>query len=234
QTEAFLNYILFNEDMEIVPEFTGSFQVDGNGTWSTIGSPYPMPIPENGYLAVYVSTQSQIECEGCEASASDIYFDYFTLRFTRGNLKEETHYYPFGLPMASSAAADFMPNRHRYQSNEYRKEAGLNWMDFHARQYDPQIGRFLGVDPLADAGGQPVFSPYAAMGNNPVSMTDPGGMIYHGFDNPSRSTPVITNPGFAPSSLKWIYGDWKGHNCFFVDWGKGNGGEGSGKGDGGG
>src|SRR5690606_12046278 len=50
------------------------------------------------------------------------------------------------------------------------------WMDFHARQYDPQIGRFLGVDPLADAGGQQVFSPYAAMGNNPVSMIDPLGL----------------------------------------------------------
>ena len=48
-------------------------------------------------------------------------------------------------------------------------------MDFHARQYDPQIGRFLAVDPLADDGGQQVFSPYAAMGNAPESMVDPNG-----------------------------------------------------------
>src|SRR5690606_14839706 len=136
--------------------------------------------------------------------------------------KEETHYYPFGLPMASSAAADFMPNRHRYQGNEYRKEAGLNWMDFHARQYDPQIGRFLGVDPLADAGGQQKFSPYAAMGNDPVNMVDPGGMIYSGFRNINGYVPLNLNPGFAPSSLKWILGDWKDHNFFFVDWGKEN------------
>ncbi len=58
------------------------------------------------------------------------------VRFTKGNLKEESHYYPFGLPMGdiSGAADGFKQNRKRYQGNEYIKELGLNWMDFHARQ----------------------------------------------------------------------------------------------------
>jgi len=51
-------------------------------------------------------------------------------------------------------------------------------MDFNARQYDPQIGRFLAVDPLADAEGQQVFSPYMAMGNAPESMVDPNGTFF--------------------------------------------------------
>src|SRR5690606_32497392 len=115
--------------------------------------------------------------------------------------------------MASSAAADFMPNRHRYQGNEYRKEAGLNWMDFHARQYDPQIGRFLGVDPLADAGGQQVFSPYAAMGNNPVAMTDPGGMMHDVFQNGVNPMPdlfALLRP-FSPGTLDFIFGKENGN-----------------------
>ncbi len=73
-----------------------------------------------------------------------------------------------------------------YQSSEYIKELVLNWMDFNARQYDPQIGRFLGVDPLAVRGGQDMFSPYAAMGNAPESMVDPNGMQYrspNGYQN---------------------------------------------------
>src|SRR5690606_12416343 len=107
--------------------------------------------------------------------------------------------------MASSAAADFMPNRHRYQGNEYRKEAGLNWMDFHARQYDPQIGRFLGVDPLADAGGQQVFSPYAAMGNNPVAMTDPGGMMHDVFQDAWILQYIFKPPMmFSPGTMDFL------------------------------
>jgi len=77
----------------------------------------------------------------------------------------------------SSTAQGVKDNRHKYQGNEYIKDLGLNWMDFHARQYDPQIGRFLAIDPLADDGGQQVFSPYAAMGNAPESMVDPNGTL---------------------------------------------------------
>lgn len=51
-------------------------------------------------------------------------------------------------------------------------------MDFGFRQYDPQIGRFLGVDPLADYYGQEHYSPYAAMGNQPESMIDLNGLKY--------------------------------------------------------
>ena len=49
-------------------------------------------------------------------------------------------------------------------------------MDFQARQYDPQLGRFLGIDALADAGRQQYLSPYHAMGCNPVTLIDPLGL----------------------------------------------------------
>jgi len=72
---------------------------------------------------------------------------------------------------------DFYLNRKKHQSNEYIKDAGLNWMDFNFRQYDPQTGRFLSVDPLAAAQGQELHSPYAAMGNQPEMMIDPNGLV---------------------------------------------------------
>ena len=84
-------------------------------------------------------------------------------------------------------------------------------MDFHARQYDPQLGRFLGVDPLAASGGQDRFSPYAAMGNTPESMVDPNGLVprngyidnstpmFRGdnpMDNPMQMTRAVDEGGY--------------------------------------
>jgi RHS repeat-associated protein len=50
-------------------------------------------------------------------------------------------------------------------------EIGLDYML--ARNYDPEIGRFLSVDPLADK--FPGWSPYNYTMNNPVNMVDPDG-----------------------------------------------------------
>src|SRR6218665_136030 len=77
-------------------------------------------------------------------------------------------------------------------------------MDFNARQYDPQIGRFLGVDLLADAGGQDMFSPYAAMGNIPQSMIDPEGLAPRDGD--------VLFPA-SPDGMTGTQGGWAG-------WGK--------------
>ncbi|RYD97758.1 MAG: RHS repeat-associated core domain-containing protein [Sphingobacteriales bacterium] len=112
--------------------------------------------------------------------------------------REEKHYYPYGLPIQGwgNVATGSLPNRQRYQGNEYREEAGLNWMDFHNRQYDPQLGRFLSLDPLADAGGQQVLSPYHAMACSPVMMVDPFGLRSDVFDNGAR--PINNTPRVVP------------------------------------
>lgn len=166
--KAYLNYILFDETMKMVKEMSGAFQATGNGGWAQIGTSTPMVIPANGYLAVYLSNAT--------IKNSDVFFDQLVIKFSSGKLKEESHYYPFGLPIGSlgSTAAGFMPNKQKYQSNEYNKDLGLNWMDFHNRQYDPQLGRFLSIDPLAEATAN--LSPYTAMNNDPANQVDPLGL----------------------------------------------------------
>ena len=194
---AYLNYILFDENMQIDKSFSNAFQVNSNGSWEQIGTTAPLTIPANGYLAVYLSNQSQVvSCYDC----ATVHFDQLQVRLQKGRQLEESHYYPFGLPIAglsSAAANNTIPQRRKYQSNEYIKELGLNWMDFNARQYDPQIGRFLGVDPLATSGGQDMFSPYAAMGNAPESMVDPNGTQF----TDRNGTP---NNGFNPNVVDYL------------------------------
>lgn len=171
---AFLNYVMFDENMMIVPNMSGAFQADGEGGWTQIGTSTPLEFPTNGYLAVYLSNASQ---NVAVDEYGNVYFDQIVIRLSRGRLKEEAHYYPHGLPIngMGSTASGAIENRKKYQSNDLITDLDLKWMDFQHRQYDPQIGRFLASDPLSDAGGQEVFSSFAAMGNNPVSFVDPDG-----------------------------------------------------------
>jgi RHS repeat-associated protein len=88
-----------------------------------------------------------------------------------GNIVQNNHYYPFGLTMEMSTGQGVQP--HKYTGKELDMEHGLNLYDFTARTYDPAIGRFTTVDPLAEKSYS--VSPYAYCGNNPVRFIDPDG-----------------------------------------------------------
>lgn len=57
---------------------------------------------------------------------------------------------------------------YRYTGQEWDEETGL--YNYHARLYDPDIGRFYQIDPQ-----EQYASPYKYAGNSPVSMVDPDG-----------------------------------------------------------
>jgi RHS repeat-associated protein len=77
----------------------------------------------------------------------------YTKDTTTGSLKilEENNYYPFGLKHSPyNSLTPAQEYKYKFQGQERQDELGLNWDSFKYRNYDYAIGRFMGIDPLAE------------------------------------------------------------------------------------
>ena len=87
---------------------------------------------------------------------------------------EENNYYPFGLKHKGYNDYTANSNKYKYNGKELQDELGLNMYDYGARNYDPALGRWMNIDPLAEKSRR--FNPYTYALNNPVFFIDPDGM----------------------------------------------------------
>ncbi|MFZ1791429.1 MAG: RHS repeat-associated core domain-containing protein [Saprospiraceae bacterium] len=101
----------------------------------------------------------------------------FTGVATTNEIINVNSYYAFGMVMQNGNFANNTTTpdtKYQYNNKEFNGDLGLNLLDYGARWYDQAVGRFTGLDPLADLMCR--HSPYNYAFNNPLRFIDPDGM----------------------------------------------------------
>ena len=97
----------------------------------------------------------------------------------QGDVEHAYDYYPFGKVLRTGGGGN--KEIFTFTGKELDEEGDLDWYYFGARFYDPEIGRWVTVDPLAEK--YPSLSPYHYANNNPLRFIDPRGEEWYEIIN---------------------------------------------------
>ena len=92
----------------------------------------------------------------------------------QNDIVEESNYYPFGLK--HQGYNDVIVGAHHpygFGGKEEQDEFDVDWLDFHARNYDASIGRWMNMDNHSES--YVSWTPYNYAYNSPLFVVDPDG-----------------------------------------------------------
>ena len=168
---AFLYILFFDEQMHFIFNGSQRLQVSKSDISNASLTLPNIKAPKNGYAFVYV----------CNISDQMVYFDNLQVTLNHSAITEEDHYYSYGLKIAAISSQTLTDphegtreNNYLYNGKELVPEANLDWYQYGFRNYDPQIARFVQLDPLSSK--FPYLTPYQYASCDPVLNVDLDGL----------------------------------------------------------
>jgi RHS repeat-associated protein len=169
--KGWLNILVFDKDYNLVDI---AFQQLSSDYVQEVGSLTKAPhellskqvtIKQSGYVYIYVSNEGSV--------AQEVYFDDLLVTHVKSPVIQAEDYYPFGLTFNNYQRENGLLNQYQYNGKESQKALDLNWLDYGARMYMSEIGRWTVIDPMNEK-----FFPlsgYNYVANNPALLIDPNG-----------------------------------------------------------
>jgi RHS repeat-associated protein len=170
--KAYLNWLIFDRNYVLLnggyTRMSATPKEQGQDVAHELMASPTITITQPGYIYIYLSNE--------ETSPVEVYFDDFRVTNTKSAVVQMDDYYPFGLSISglSYQRENSAPQDFKYNGKELQDELGLGWLDYGARMYMPEIGRWTSVDLKAEEYFG--FSPYNYVANIPTRLVDPNGM----------------------------------------------------------
>lgn len=174
--KSYLNWLVFDNDrnpilskcgykrMSTIAKENGQGWPDAEGKDHQLLQSPEIEITEAGYVYIYFSTEEQ---------GYEVYFDDFKVEQIMSSVVQSDDYYPFGLTFNSYQRENSVANLYQYNGKEKQDELDLGWLDYGARMYMPELGRWGAIDRKAEA--YTSWNPYNYTLNNPIKYIDPNG-----------------------------------------------------------
>lgn len=168
--KGWLNVLVFDRNYNVVniafQQLDGAYVQTGSTKMPHQLLSRELVIKEPGYVYIYVSNEGNTQ--------QNIYFDDMKVTHSKSPLIQTQDYYPLGLAFNSYGRENSVPNQYLYNGKELQDELSLGWLDYGARMYQPEMGRWGAIDPLSDSSRS--WSPYSYGYNNAIRFIDPDGM----------------------------------------------------------
>jgi RHS repeat-associated protein len=169
--EAFMGYALYDADSNLYEKGKIILSKKARNEHEELKT--RIFVPQDGFMRTFLVNET----------SENVWFDQFRIQNTTPVILQETHYDPWGVELQGLGyqQGGIKANKYLYQEKEFQDGLNLNIYDFHARGYDPAIGRTMQMDPHAE--NYLDLSPYSWGANNPISIIDPTGMDTVNYNN---------------------------------------------------
>jgi RHS repeat-associated protein len=144
---VFLNYMTFDKNYVPVADVSQTNYVRISTAAKETGTDIPhqkltatVTVKQAGYMYIYYSNEES-------TTNYEAFFDDFTVTHSKSPVLQAEDYYPFGLVATGYRRENSTGQSFKYNGKELQDELGLGWLDYGARMYMPEIGRWGVVDP---------------------------------------------------------------------------------------